>query len=199
MDCDTDYMIPSYSHAFDVVISNDATSTGAVPTCTDTENACHASLVGESSCPGAKDMTAPWPPFENDGAYLFTNPDGDDPSTPNGKRTFQPYWTEYIEASPMPDISYASPRNIKDSSDDDLLKPIEIAGDNKTFPTDIKEIPFISAGKTTLGDGANPPGDPSAGIPVTQKYMPMSVAGGAENVASAKRQTQYQHRSNRRV
>ena len=177
-----DLMIPSYTHAFDVVISNDATSTGAVPTCTDTETNCHKSLVGVTSCPAGKDTSSPWPPYANNGAYLFTNPDGDDPTSPNGQRTFQPYWTEFVPASQAPAISYAAPANIKTFSDDDLLKPISIAGGG-TFPASIDDIPRIAAGATTVGDGMHPEGDPSKGLPVTQKYVPMSISGAGGVVA----------------
>ena len=168
--------MPDYSHAFDIVISNSATSKGAVPTCTDTKTACHASLVGNTSCPADTDTHSPWPPYENNGAYLFTNPDGGDVTTPNGKRTFQPYWTKFVESSPMPAISYAAPKNIKDSTDDQLLVPIPIAG-NEPFPETIDDVPYIAAGRTKLGDGANPRGDPTKSLPVTQKYVPLSVAG----------------------
>ena len=179
-----DFMIPDYSHAFDIVISNDATSSGAVPSCNDTETACHESLVGTNACPGAKDTASPWPPYVNDGAYLFTNPDGDDPSTPNGKRTFQPYWTEYIESSPAPEISYAEPRDIKKFTDEELLTPIPIAGGDKTFPEDVNDYPWIPAGKVPIGPGSTLDYDFSKELPVTQKYVPLSVAGGSGGAAA---------------
>ena len=161
-----DYMIPDYSTSFDIIIDSSSSDAGSLTDCVAQKGdaGCAKYLIGTSSSPGAKDTTSPWPPYSNN--YLFTNYDGDDPASDNGKRTFQPYWQDFVPASKAPAISEQAPFNVKDKSDDELLAPIPIAGagGGKEFLASLDAYPNMPAGS-------------GESIPVTQTLKPMSVDG----------------------
>ena len=182
-------MYPDYTSSFDIVISSSATSTGAVPTCKDETTFCHDTLVGKTDlkCPGAKDKASPWPPYNEGGKYLFTNPDGDDPDSPNGQRTFSPYWQTFIESSPMDPIKYQVTPTISSLNPKDkngaFMRPMEIAGGNDTFPEGIEDVPFIYAGETKInGKGGEP-----VSLSIPGNYKPMSVGGAGKQKQKRRR------------
>ena len=152
-------MIPDYTSSFDIIVSAAATDSGAITSCVKTNPNCSTYLIGESASPGAKDTTDPWPPYQDN--YLFTNFDGDDPSTPNGQRTFQPYWTEFVAADPAPEIRTADPLNIKERDMEELMKVLPVAG-GAEFPEDLNEYPRMPAGG-------------GEGMAVTQAYEPKAL------------------------
>ena len=156
-----DIMIPDYSTSFDVVIESSSDDAGSLTECVASNPDCATYLIGKSSSPGAKDTTSPWPPYK--GNYLFTNFDGDDPSSDNGQRTFQPYWKDFVPASDAPAISEVEPFDIKSKSEDDLLAPVDVAG-GAEFPSASDQYPSMPAGG---GDS----------IPVEQTLKPMSIDG----------------------
>ncbi|KAI4158188.1 MAG: hypothetical protein LQ342_007670 [Letrouitia transgressa] len=155
-----DYMIPSYTTSFDIVIDASAEDSGTLTDCIKNDCNCAASLVGNSSAPGAKDLTNPWPPYE--GNYLFTNYDGDDPASDDGKRTFQPYFTNASAASEAPELVIKVTESIRSGTwtDERLLKPVG----NVTIPSTVEDYPSMPAGG---GDG----------LMITQKVVPMRIEG----------------------
>lgn len=159
-----DYMIPDYSTSFDIIIDSSSDDAGSLTDCVAQKGdvGCAKYLIGTSSSPGAKDTASPWPPYSDN--YLFTNYDGDDPASDNGKRTFQPYWQDFVPASKAPAISEQAPFNIKEKNDDDLLAPIDIAGRATNFPDSLDAYPNMPAGG-------------GESIPVTQSLKPMSIDG----------------------
>ncbi|KAG8531966.1 uncharacterized protein KY384_003602 [Bacidia gigantensis] len=174
----TDYMIPDYSSSFDIVISSESDAdSGAITDCvTNNPKNCSQYLVGVSASPGAKDTTDPWPPYA--GNYLYTNYDGDDPSTDNGKRTFQPYWTEFVPASKAPSITTGAPPNIAAKKDDpSLLDPIPVAG-GAEMPGDILLYPNMTAGS---GESM----DVKRSEPKSLAAMGVATGGGSENMTSS--------------
>ena len=154
-------MIPDYSTSFDVVIDSASDDAGSLTECVASNPNCATYLIGESSSPGAKDTTSPWPPYE--GNYLFTNFDGDDPSSDNGQRTFQPYWKEFVPASDAPTISEVEPFDIKSKNGDYLLAPLDVAG-GAVFHDWADQYPSMPAGG-------------GESIPVEQTLKPMSIDG----------------------
>ncbi|KAI4214637.1 MAG: hypothetical protein LQ351_002710 [Letrouitia transgressa] len=155
-----DYMIPSYTTSFDIVIDASAEDSGTLTDCVKNNCNCATSLVGNSSAPGAKDLTNPWPPYE--GNYLFSNYDGDDPASDNGKRTFQPYFTNASAASKAPELVVKVTESIRSDSwtDERLLEPVG----NVTIPSTAEDYPSMPAGG---GDG----------LDITQEVAPMRIEG----------------------
>ena len=162
-------MIPAYSTSFDVILDSASDDAGSLTECATSNPDCTTYLVGKTESPGAKDTTSPWPPYE--GNYLFTNYDGDDPSTDNGKRTFQPYWQDFVPASEAPAVTEQAPFNIKEKSEDFLLAPLPVAG-AAPFPPEMDQYPFMLA---SAGDS----------IPVTQVLKPMKIDGSTEKGGNA--------------
>ena len=155
-------MIPSYSSSFDITITPSANNTGAVSDCVRNDKQCGKTLVGNSTfSPGSKDPTDPWPPFTNN--YLFTNYDGDDPATDNGKRTFQPHFTTFVPATDMGDINFETIPQVDSWGRERLTAAIPLEGDG-TMPETLEEYKFMSAGG-------------GEGIEVTQTLKPMGVPG----------------------
>lgn len=159
-------MIPSYSSSFDITITPSANNTGAVSDCVRNDKACAQTLVGSSTSPGAKDPTDPWPPFTNN--YLFTNYDGDDPATANGKRTFQPHFTTFVPASDMGEITFETVPQVDSWGRERLTAAIPLeGGEGATMPETLEEYKFMDAGG-------------GEGIDVTQTLEPMGVPGARQ-------------------
>lgn len=150
-------MIPDYSSSFDIIISSDDNADpGAITDCvTNDPKDCSTHLVGKSASPGAQDDTDPWPPYE-DKNYIYSNYDGDDPSTANGQRTFQPFWTDFVPSTPMGEIKTGKTENVKTIDEKILLAPLEIGADVK-FPG------WIDDGYTSMPAGGG------EGLPVSKR------------------------------
>ena len=85
----------------------------------------------------------------------------------------------------MPDITYEKIKSISAFNEDELLNPVEIAGGNVTFPGELKEYPYVLAGKTWTSKNESAEADYEKSIPVTQKYVPMSIAGTGGSAGSS--------------
>ncbi|KAI9890584.1 MAG: hypothetical protein M1814_003782 [Vezdaea aestivalis] len=148
-----DYMIPSYSSCFDIEIREDAKDPGFLTSQLAADPNLHVKLIGNSSSPGSKDLTSPWPPYP--AGYLTSNYDGVDPSTPVGKRTFQPYWNKRIDADPMPAPKHGEIAAIKSWTENQLEKELPLNPLTTFFPDQTEGfIPNMTAGETTGGIAA---------------------------------------------
>jgi hypothetical protein len=148
-----DYMVPAYSTGFDIEISADAEDAGFLTEAVNANPNYDVTLIGNSSSPGSLDKTSPWPPYAV--GYLDNNYDGTDPSTPDGKRTFAPYWQKHIDATAMSAPSLQTIGSIKDWTEDQrqAVLPLPPGSDFATWPAGNQDVGNMTAG---TGDGGMP-------------------------------------------
>lgn len=139
-------MIPSFTSAFDVVIDAQAADAGYLTNCIKTlgDEGCGNHLVGNCTAPGCFDKHSPFPPY-NDG-YLTTgyNGNGTNGTDADVGRTFQPYWTQFVEATPAPDLREdVEIAHVKELSPENELAGVLPLPPGSVFPngTKLYELP----------------------------------------------------------
>ncbi|KAI9894677.1 MAG: hypothetical protein M1814_002033 [Vezdaea aestivalis] len=162
-----DFMVPSYSSCFDVRIDEAAEDAGFLTAYVKNDPNAHVTLIGNTTSPGAKDLTSPWPPYPS--GYLTTNYDGGDPNGASAKRSFQPFFKTAIAAVKMPEPLSKRIQPIKAWSKAQLLLAIVSPSGMEPvteFPKNLTASGFITA------NGANE-------IPVTEKLKPLVIGPGS--------------------
>lgn len=194
-----DYTIPSYTSSFDVVIDQRAQDSGYLTDCINTmgDLGCSEYLVGNSSAPGSKDTHSPFPPFTQD--YLTSGYNGDG-AGPDETRSFQPYWTSFVDATEAPPLrENVDIPHVKDLDDTYLQEAIPLPPGSK-FPngTDLIRMPTMVSSRSPVPPSSYPiplrplltvtnqndklytsmPSAPDqSGMPLTSPYNPMKIPG----------------------
>ena len=159
-----DFMIPSYTTCFDVTIDEGAEDAGYLTEVVKNDPNAHIGLIGNTTSPGAKDQTSPWPPYPD--GYLTQNFDGLDPADPGAKRTFQPYFNQHVDALKMPAPMRQKIPPIGSWSAAQLAQQINSPPGSGVFP------PNLTAAGSILSKGQDQ-------MPVTEKLAPLKVGPGS--------------------